>query len=191
MRLSNKLLTAIAAVQLTTCPAIANTLTETINFSAKNFTVLVGAPVSVPTDPVTGSFTITLNPTQTYTADTSGITLNSLNITLGSTLAFWYSGPTADQLIVGGVSDGSAVLSGSDDFFLEINLFPANVTPVFMVYTTSADCCSAFGSSSITATNGAPGPIVGAGLPSFVLLAGAAALLGWRMKRKAAASMRH
>jgi len=67
---------------------------DLVTFTASGFTSAFGEPV--PTDPVTGSFTITFDPTQTYVDQTVGITLNSLNISLGSTLAFDYS-PTANS----------------------------------------------------------------------------------------------
>jgi len=89
----------------------------------------------VPTDPVTGSFTITFDPTMTYADSTSGITLNSLNISLGSALAFNYSpssqtvdGTTyaAGELVVGGIGDGAGDVTFSpatNDFWLFVNTF--------------------------------------------------------------------
>src|SRR5271168_1696950 len=100
---------------------------DLVTFSASGFTSAFGQPV--PTDPVTGSFTITFDPTQTYIDQTIGITLKSLNISLGSALAFDYS-PTgnthgaADELVVGGLQEGadSVLLSPTvfDDFDLHI-----------------------------------------------------------------------
>src|SRR5689334_11633264 len=88
--------------------ANAATVTDYVTFTASNFSVFNGSS-PVPTDPVMGSFTITFDPTQTYNDSTQGITLNSLNINLGSALSFVYSptGPFPDLLIVGGVSAGA------------------------------------------------------------------------------------
>jgi hypothetical protein len=104
---------------------------DLVTFSANSFQIGEGSDPA-PKDPVTGSFTITFDPTQTYTDSTTGITLNSLNIALGSALSFSYS-PTAipsiinaDELIVGGVFDGAAKVQytpSTDDFWLFINNF--------------------------------------------------------------------
>lgn len=118
---------------------------DLVTFTASGFTSAFSQPV--PTDPVTGSFTITFDPTQTYVDQTVGITLDSLNISLGSALAFDYS-PTgnsdgdADELVVGGLEDGadSVFLSPTvfDDFYLHILTY--NSTPTFQQvgYTTSS-----------------------------------------------------
>ena len=68
---------------------------------------------------MTGSFTITVDPTQTYLDSTTGITLGSLNISLASALSFDYS-PTsytigvttfdAGELVVGGLETGTCCI---------------------------------------------------------------------------------
>lgn len=118
---------------------------DLVTFTASGFTSAFGQPV--PTDPVTGSFTITFDPTQTYIDQTAGITLDSLNISLGSALAFDYS-PTgnthgaADELVVGGVQDGadSVFLSPTvfDDFYLHILTYSSTPTFQQLGYTTSS-----------------------------------------------------
>jgi len=126
-------------VLLTPLASSAGTVTDLVTFSAGPFTATGG---SVPVNPVTGSFTITFDPTQTYVDSTSGITSDSLNIALGSALAFDYSPTaqtigvttyTAGELVVGGVANGAGQLafpSGlTDDFWLFINTFAT--TPTF------------------------------------------------------------
>ena len=118
---------------------------DLVTFTASGFTSAFGQPV--PTDPVTGSFTITFDPTQTYVDQTIGITLNSLNISLGSALAFDYS-PTgntngdADELVVGGLQAGagSVYLSPTvyDDFYLHILTYSSTPTFQQVGYTTSS-----------------------------------------------------
>ncbi len=93
MRMLNVSLAALAATALTAVAASAAPVTYDVTFSASGFTAFPGG--SAPTDPVTGEFTITLDTTQTYstptTGTTAGITLNNLNINLGSPLSFSYS----------------------------------------------------------------------------------------------------
>ena len=80
---------------------------------------------------MTGSFTILFDPTLTYTNSTTAITLNSLNITLGSALSFDYS-PTgngngsADELVVGGVEEG-AISPSANDLYLHIDTFTGSL----------------------------------------------------------------
>jgi hypothetical protein len=115
--------------------SVAGTVSDLVTFSANTFSA------GAPTDPVTGSFTITFDPTMTYADSTSGITLNSLNITLDSALSFDYSpspqtvdGTTyaAGELVVGGSFDGAGHVQFSpatNDFWLFINTF--TTTPAF------------------------------------------------------------
>ena len=118
---------------------------DLVTFTASGFTSAFGEPV--PTDPVTGSFTISFDPTQTYVDQTIGITLKTLNISLGSALAFDYS-PTgntngaADELVVGGLQAGagSVYLSPTvyDDFYLHILTYSSTSTFQQVGYTTSS-----------------------------------------------------
>jgi PEP-CTERM motif len=174
---------------------------DLVTFTASGFTSAFGQPV--PSDPVTGSFTITFDPTQTYVDQTSGITLNSLNISLGSALAFDYS-PTgnthgdADELVVGGLQAGadSVFLSPTvfDDFYLHILTY--SLTPTFQQvgYTTSSATANSnyfftdlpdSGAGTVTVTpitSGVPEPSTWA-----MMLAGFAGLglLGYRKTVKA------
>jgi hypothetical protein len=130
MRAHNLLLAAVLAAPLIGASAQAATISDLVSFTASGFSTSGGA---VPVDPVTGSFTITFDPTQTYTDQTAGISLNSLNISLGSTLSFSYSptGTNPDELIVGGLFDGASTVQYSpptDDFWLFITTFTASPT---------------------------------------------------------------
>jgi hypothetical protein len=111
-------------------PASAAVQTDNISFSAGGFISVYGQPV--PTDPVTGSFAITFDPTLTYTDSTAGITLDSLNIPLGSALSFSYSLTGGGELVVGGIADGAGAIQispSTDDFYLHI--FTFTTTPTF------------------------------------------------------------
>jgi len=112
--------------------AHATMVTEVVSFSANSFQSFPsGAPS--PTDPVTGSFYITFDPTQTYTNNTTNISLKNLNIALGSSLSFSYSptitGFPAGTLRVGGLFNGSDAIQYSpatNDLWLYINNFNTN-----------------------------------------------------------------
>lgn len=176
-------------------------VSDLVTFSASGFTSAFGDPV--PTDPVTGSFTITFDPTQTYTDQTIGITLKTLNISLGSALAFDYS-PTgngngaADELVVGGLQAGAGAVYLSptvyDDFYLHILTYSSTPTFQQLGYTTSSAIAdtnyfytdlpnSGAGSVTVTPITGAtPEPATWA-----MMLAGFAGLgfLGYRRTAKA------
>ena len=207
MRLPSALIVFSSLMSIGTLPAIAATVTDVVTFSATSFT---GGPPplytggTAPTDPVTGSFTITFDPTQTYTDSTTGISLNSLNIALDSALSFDYSpnAYTADgsnyaagELVVGGSSDGAGNVlleSGNADFYLQI--LTVTTTPAFyqLGYVTSdgsyfySALGSTGGSVSFTPVSTTPLP---AALPLFATGVGAMGLFGWRRKRKNAAAL--
>ncbi len=117
---------AVLAVFLPFATIGADEVTYDVSFTADTFQVGSGFD-SPPQDPVVGSFTITFDPTLTYANTTAGITLNSLNISLGSPLSFSYE-PTAgsfpgEALRVGGFNAGSDVIifdPSTDDFWLYI-----------------------------------------------------------------------
>jgi hypothetical protein len=132
----------IGACAIATTQSSAATVTDTVDFSATGFTTGVGTG-SAPTDPVTGSFTITFDPSLTY-ADptTAGITLNNLNIALGSQIGFYYSptGASAGELFVGGIQDGVCCVQISptlyNDFYLHITNFSTDPAFEQLGYTT-------------------------------------------------------
>jgi hypothetical protein len=82
MKLQSAVALVCAVVVIVVLPAEAATVTDLVTFSATGFTADPN-PGSVPATTVSGSFTITFDPTKTYLDSTSGITLNSLNISLG------------------------------------------------------------------------------------------------------------
>jgi hypothetical protein len=118
---------------------------DLVTFTGSGITSAFGE--AVPTDPVTGSFTITFDPTLTYVDQTVGITLKSLNIEVDSALSFDYS-PTgnmhgdADELVVGGLEDGadSAQIKPTvfNDFILHILTYSSTPTFQQVLYTTTS-----------------------------------------------------
>ncbi len=87
-------------------------------------------PSGAPVNPVTGSFTVTLDTDRIYSNETTGISLTSLNISLDSAIAFNYS-PTFGYLELGGESNGiNHVTEGTNDFVIVV-LDPWTTTPDF------------------------------------------------------------
>jgi len=204
MRLPTVMIAVSAAMLVATLPARAATVSDYVTFSATSFSG--GAPPSytggtAPVDPVTGAFTITFDPTQTYTDSTTGITLNSLNISLDSALSFTYSPNPytaggfpfpGGALIVGGNSAGACCItlpSTDPDFYLQILSFTTTPTYNQLGYLT-ADGNFFYGTisdGSVTVTPVAATPLPAA-FPLFGTGLGAMGLLGWRRKRKNAAA---
>ena len=184
----------IGACAIATTQSPAATITDTVDFSATGFTTGVGTG-SAPTDPVTGSFTITFNPALTYTdPTTAGITLNSLNIALDSPIGFFYSptGPNAGELFVGGIENGVCCVQISptlyNDFYLHITNFSTDpafqqlgyTTPSGYWYTTGTD-----GSSiSVSPVSTAPEIDPGSAASGLTLLLGALMVLRGRRGSK-------
>ncbi len=118
---------ALTLLLLTAVSANAAPVTYDVSFSANTFQIGFG-PDPAPTDPVTGSFTITLDPTVAVTNSTADISINSLNIALGSALSFTYdpAGTFPGRLRVGGLANSADVITYSpstDDFWLKIDDF--------------------------------------------------------------------
>jgi hypothetical protein len=122
---------AIVAAGLVSVPANASTVVETYNITLGGFVdVDLGAPPPVTT--VTGSITLTFDPTLNYDNDTADLVVNNFNIggiTLDSPLGFTYfaTGTYANDLFVGGTeNDSDYVVSGTNDFVLTYNVSDLN-----------------------------------------------------------------
>jgi hypothetical protein len=207
MRMSNAFMAVSGLLLIGTLPAMAATVTDDVTFSATSFSG--GPPPSysggtAPVDPVTGSFTITFDPTQTY-LNSTGITLNTQNISLDSSLVFDYSPSAylvngtpfaAGELVVGGSSDGAANVlleSGNADFYLQVLTFASTPTFNQLGYVTEDGSYfySAIGTgagSSVAVTPELPATPLPAALPLFASGLGAMGFFGWRRKRSNAAA---
>jgi hypothetical protein len=125
----------VAVLLLTFCMvSLANAeMTYYVTFEGQNFVDSLGS-YSPPVDPVQGSFTITFDPAQNYANETTGITLNYLNINLNSDLAFTYY-QSSKSLWVGGSENGAMTIAQSDsDFYLQIYDLTSLTTGPSFVY---------------------------------------------------------
>jgi hypothetical protein len=103
--------------------------TYSVDFEASNFFP------SAPTDPVKGAFTITFDPSKTYTNEYISISFSSLNIPVDSIIGFTYPFFGSAGLIVGGVQNGvDTITKGTNDFYLVIEDF-LTTNPKFSLLT--------------------------------------------------------
>jgi hypothetical protein len=143
----------IAAVLLLSLSMVsrvsADIVTEVISFTASSFSVGPGSvdpPGFAPVSPVTGEFSITFDPTKDYPEDTEDISVLSLNINLGSSIAFTYY-VLEGYLRIGGAATGTNGISWgppdgpSDDFWVILYLaqYPLGVAFDDMVYCEAED----------------------------------------------------
>jgi hypothetical protein len=102
-------------------PASAAIIAKTFTFSASNFSYSIPGVV-LPYNSVSGSFTLQFDDTLTYTDETNGITLHSLDLPIDPfSLAFSYA-PGRPFLDVGGARNGVGVspIGVSNDFAMSI-----------------------------------------------------------------------
>ena len=112
--------------------ALASSITRTYDFIVSNIHDQTGNNVPAPVTQAIGSFTVSFDPTLgTIVNQTTGITVNSLNVTVGSPVAFSYNAANTDELQIGGLDQGTGGLTeGVNDFLLDI--FDASgATPFF------------------------------------------------------------
>lgn len=121
-----------AALMATASSASAAVITRTFEFSAHSFAASAGS-YAPPVDPVVGSFTIQFDDAADVTDATSGITLNHLNIVLGSAIAYNYMAGF-DVLEIGVAEGGGAsvIYGGMNDFFLRISNASSD-NPMFLL----------------------------------------------------------
>ena len=145
-----KKLATLAAIGLIAGSAHATPITENIDFSLSGFVDVINSAPS-PISLITGSFTVTYDPTLTYDSDTTDIVVHSLTgVTVDSPLGFTYG---SNLMEFGGTQTGSNyVASFTNDLVVSFNLTdPAN--PTFVPCSTPGYTCGNYtGSSAIDAS---------------------------------------
>ena len=167
-------------------PASAATITQSIVFSATNFFAYGAYPV--PVDPVTGSITVTYDPSIEVQFVTAGVTLNGINIPHDTSYPLMlFNSPAAGQIGFG--LTGGPVIPG----YFSLALRPGLGTGTFL-YSTLFDPMylpfdpagyGQFYSSNVTyAISQTPIP---AALPLFASALGGIGLIGWKRRKQHAA----
>ncbi len=162
----------------------ANSITETVNFTASDFSTFVGT-VAAPEDPVTGSFTITFDPTVSQMGGTT-ISLNSINIALSAQPVFFNYAAGGELAVCSSPfpSPVCGITEGENSFLLQIPDFATSPTFSDLEYGQSnVMALWDTNTGSVTLT---PLP---AAFPLFATGLSVMGLLGWRRKRKNAAAV--
>jgi len=137
---------AFVSLGLVAGSAFAAPITETISFSLSGFVDILGT--APPPDPlVTGSFTLTYDPTLTYDNDTTDITVHYLTgVTVDSALGFTYQN---GFLEFGGIAnDADLVFSNTNDIVVAFNVTnPAD--PKFIPCSTPGYTCGKYTGSAL------------------------------------------
>ncbi|MBS0379652.1 MAG: PEP-CTERM sorting domain-containing protein [Proteobacteria bacterium] len=128
--------TAAVAVGIAAVPAQAQDVTENLYFNLTGFLdVTQGSNIPSPIQTITGSITVTFDPTKSYDNDTTDIVVHSLTgISVGSPLGFTYQN---GYLEFGGIqNDADLVFSNTNDLVVAFNVtnlanpfFPSCATP--------------------------------------------------------------
>jgi hypothetical protein len=151
----NLLCTVVLLIAGFTGAASASPVTETYNFQLSGFISVFGPTIGAPTTSVSGSFTVTFDPTASPPPDNqiTGITQNSLtsavqpSSTLGLTFvpASQATGNVALLYIGGIANDASFIVAGTNDFILGLAfLNPTDFShPVLAECLPGASCGSA------------------------------------------------
>jgi hypothetical protein len=206
MKASSAFAATALAIFAMTGSAQASSVTETYDFTLSNFVDIGGGNVPAPYTTVTGSFTLTFDPTVTYTDQSAGLTVNSFSGgPIDSTLVFSTSSPGSPYFIsIGGLDNGAGLIAyGTNDFVLQLRFADGSNlgSPELPVCTDPGYSCGgnpafyASGYSLASYQSAAWFPTTAsvsatplpATLPLFATGLGGLGLLGWRRKRKAAA----
>ena len=140
-------------------PVSAATITETYAFTLGGFVDIGGAspPVPPPVSEITGSFTVTFDPTLSYDNDTADLVVHSFNgPTLDSPLGFTYfgSGLYAGDFFLGGTENDSDYVSEDTNDFVLSYLLTNPSDPTFILCSSPGIVCGAETGSSAYLASG-------------------------------------
>ncbi len=144
-------LIALAAFGFMAGSASAGVISEDINFSLSGFVDITGT-APPPISFITGSITVTYDPTLTYDNDTKDIVVHSLTgITVDSALGFTYQG---GFLEFGGIqNDANLVFSNTNDLVVAFNVTDPS-HPKFVPCSTPGYTCGKYTGSSLVEAAG-------------------------------------
>jgi len=160
---------------------------QTYDFKASNFSV-DGNPLDLPpVDPVIGSITVTFDNDFDYPSQSTGITLNYLNIDLSSPILFSYSAEF-DTIMVGASHNGLFGYQwGDDDFTMFIYDATGKVPNDYVGFFgyTQHTVFNSFQTSELEVAIRPAGPVPEPA--SWALMVGGFGLVGGAMRRRAGA----
>ena len=133
--------------------ASAAPITETFTFNLSGFVDIVNN-LAPPDTTISGSFTVTYDPTLFYDNDTTDITVNYLNgVTVSSPLGFTYgmSGGTGFLEFGGTQNDSDAVGLDTNDLVVALNVTNPAAPTFFPCSTPGYTCGKYTGSSAVDA----------------------------------------
>jgi hypothetical protein len=138
---------AIGGRLLAPSAARAGDITENLTFNLTGFVDISGSNIPPPITTITGSITVTYDPSLTYDNDTTDIVVHSLTgITVGSPLGFTYQGGYFE---FGGVqNDANSVFTNTNDLVVAFNVSdPAD--PTFIPCSTPGYTCGIYTGSNL------------------------------------------
>lgn len=152
---TRSLLIAFAALvtALAGSPASAAPATTTVNFSLGGFfDINSSTPVPPTVSNISGSFTVTFDPTSGYDNDTTDIIVHSFSgTTVDSTLGFTYD--PINQFFFGGLqSDADFVVIGTNDFVLTLDMANVNDPTPISCGAPTIECGNLTGNSAYEAS---------------------------------------
>lgn len=143
---------SVVAIGMLCGGAHAGTISESIAFSLSGFVDISGADAPPPDPLITGSFTVTYDPTLGYYDDTTDIVVHSLNgVTVDSTLGFTYGG---GLLEFGGIAFGAGYVVGdTNDLVVSFNVTDPT-HPTFVPCSTPGYTCGIYTGSDLVDASG-------------------------------------
>jgi len=135
--------------------AAAATVTEDYSFALGGFIDINGSPaLPSPVNQITGSFTVTFDPTLNYDNDTADVSLHSLTgVTVDSPIGFSYDAGSHTFFLGGTANDSDFVVVGTNDFVLTYNLTDLS-NPMFIGCDTTGFLCGASTGNAAYDTSG-------------------------------------